>query len=41
MLRPRRRGAGRGQGVKVVFTGWLAVIAGGLVYMFAIVALGR
>jgi hypothetical protein len=37
----RGRAAGRGFVVKAVFTGWLAVIAAGLIYMFAIVALGR
>jgi hypothetical protein len=38
---PRERAGSEEDGVKAVFTGWLAVIAGGLIYMFAIVALGR
>lgn len=42
-MRVEPRGAARREGVlvKAVFTGWLVVIAGGLIYMFAIVAMGR
>lgn len=35
-----RRGR-NGGGMRIVFTGWLVVIFGGLVYMLAVVALGR
>jgi hypothetical protein len=41
MPRTRPCETDRGYGVKAVFTGWLAVIGAGLIYMFAIVALGR
>jgi len=40
---PRARRAPRrnGGGMRIVFTGWLVVIFGGLAYMLAVVALGR